>query len=152
MEEQLECPVCFEIGGSTEINQCLNGHNICSNCRIHLDDCPICHGQFSTMRNRTVETLIKQFQEMKSSLMDPEGDKHQRINKNKKSIGCQTDPAIEVVKLSIKCQTDSFIDTKTVEADILKNELNSLIVDTKNTQSLIKPNIELTVKEKVIFV
>ncbi|KAF7989975.1 hypothetical protein HCN44_008649 [Aphidius gifuensis] len=144
LEDELECPICFEMSASAEIIQCINSHNVCSNCRVNLLVCPTCDGQFITTRNRVMEKLIKQFGEMKSSLMDPESDKYQRINSNKKSVSCQTDPEPKIVTASVKSQTDTkiqrCIDTQT---DFLEKETNQSnnSTDPHNGDKVLKNNV-----------
>nr|CAD7262679.1 unnamed protein product [Timema shepardi] len=56
----LECPVCFEYM-QTPIQQCLNGHSLCSNCRPKLDKCPSCRRSLSTTsRNVALEQIAEQ--------------------------------------------------------------------------------------------
>ncbi|XP_044017203.1 uncharacterized protein LOC122858392 isoform X2 [Aphidius gifuensis] len=189
LEDELECPICFEMSASAEIIQCINSHNVCSNCRVNLLVCPTCDGQFITTRNRVMEKLIKQFGEMKvlllfiviiynqhvainlqlftihfqSSLMDPESDKYQRINSNKKSVSCQTDPEPKIVTASVKSQTDTkiqrCIDTQT---DFLEKETNQSNNSTdphngdkvlkNNVVSSMLPKLEVVAEEQIIFV
>ncbi|PSN54349.1 hypothetical protein C0J52_16043 [Blattella germanica] len=39
------------------ITQCINGHNICNDCKPMVNKCPTCMCEFSTVRNRTAEKL-----------------------------------------------------------------------------------------------
>nr|CAD7204373.1 unnamed protein product [Timema douglasi] len=56
----LECPVCLEYM-QTPIQQCLNGHSLCSNCRPKLDKCPSCRRSLSTTsRNVALEQIAEQ--------------------------------------------------------------------------------------------
>lgn len=36
---------------------CNNGHNLCCNCRVTLDKCPICRGPFLKVRNVSLENI-----------------------------------------------------------------------------------------------
>lgn len=55
---ELECPVCFEYM-LPPIEFCKNGHNICSNCRLKLQECPTCRQPFVSIRNLALENLTK---------------------------------------------------------------------------------------------
>nr|CAD7432580.1 unnamed protein product [Timema monikensis] len=52
----LECPVCMEYI-APPITLCQNGHNICSCCRKKMFRCPVCEGQFLSVRNRALEDI-----------------------------------------------------------------------------------------------
>ena len=54
--QELECPVCMEYM-VPPIMLCNNGHNLCCNCRITLDKCPVCRGPFLKVRNLSLENL-----------------------------------------------------------------------------------------------
>lgn len=54
--QELECPVCKEYM-VPPIILCNNGHNLCCNCRITLENCPICKGPFLKVRNLSLESL-----------------------------------------------------------------------------------------------
>ncbi|GFG35084.1 hypothetical protein Cfor_05090 [Coptotermes formosanus] len=54
--EQLECPVCMEYM-LPPITFCGNGHNICSNCKPKLQNCPTCREGFFQARNKALERL-----------------------------------------------------------------------------------------------
>jgi len=53
MEDQLKCPICFEIPPN-EIYQCTNGHTICRVCRAELIWCPQCRDPFGVKKIRTL--------------------------------------------------------------------------------------------------
>jgi E3 ubiquitin-protein ligase SIAH1 len=55
---ELECPVCMEYM-LPPIELCKNGHNICSNCRLKLQECPTCRNRFVNIRNLALENLTK---------------------------------------------------------------------------------------------
>jgi E3 ubiquitin-protein ligase SIAH1 len=55
---ELECPVCLEYM-LPPIELCKNGHNICSNCRVNLQECPTCTQPFVNIRNLALENLTK---------------------------------------------------------------------------------------------
>jgi E3 ubiquitin-protein ligase SIAH1 len=55
---ELECPVCVEYM-LPPIEFCKNGHNICSNCRLNLQECPTCRQPFVKIRNLALENLTK---------------------------------------------------------------------------------------------
>lgn len=52
----LECPICFEYS-TPPINQCLQGHIICSNCRQRVSTCPTCRNMFQESRNLVMEKV-----------------------------------------------------------------------------------------------
>ncbi|XP_065207677.1 uncharacterized protein LOC135836639 isoform X2 [Planococcus citri] len=52
----LECPICFEYS-TPPINQCLQGHIICSNCRQRVNSCPTCRNMFQESRNLIMEKV-----------------------------------------------------------------------------------------------
>ncbi|PNF30020.1 E3 ubiquitin-protein ligase SIAH1B [Cryptotermes secundus] len=54
--QELECPVCMEYM-MPPIMLCNNGHNLCCNCRVTLDKCPICRGPFLKVRNVSLENI-----------------------------------------------------------------------------------------------
>ena len=53
-----ECPVCIEAIKSAPIHQCTNGHVICKNCILKLDNCPICRSDSKIARNLMLEQII----------------------------------------------------------------------------------------------
>lgn len=55
----LECPVCFDFM-APPITQCLNGHNICSNCKPRISLCPTCRVPLTiTSRNVALENVAE---------------------------------------------------------------------------------------------
>jgi len=52
--KELECPVCLEYMTSP-IETCENRHNVCSNCKERLSNCPTCRGKFINVRNISLE-------------------------------------------------------------------------------------------------
>ena len=54
----LQCPVCLEYMLS-RITMCENGHNICTNCRSTVSDCPSCKGRFLQIRNIALEEIAR---------------------------------------------------------------------------------------------
>ncbi|PSN42263.1 hypothetical protein C0J52_20427 [Blattella germanica] len=56
---ELECPVCMEYM-LPPITFCLNGHNICQNCKPQLSNCPTCRQPFVNIRNVALEKLARQ--------------------------------------------------------------------------------------------
>ena len=45
MEEELQCPICFETARSP-VYQCPEGHIICHSCRPRVTRCPVCRFVF----------------------------------------------------------------------------------------------------------
>jgi hypothetical protein len=58
---ELECPVCKNYFRYSII-MCKNGHNVCGNCRPHLEECPVCRSRFLDCRNRTLEILVSRME------------------------------------------------------------------------------------------
>ncbi|XP_069680184.1 E3 ubiquitin-protein ligase Siah1-like [Periplaneta americana] len=56
---ELECPVCMEYM-LPPITFCLNGHNVCTNCKPQLTNCPTCRQPFVNIRNVALEKLARQ--------------------------------------------------------------------------------------------
>ena len=46
MQEELECPVCFEIPRELPIPACPKGHIVCKTCRKNVETCPTCRADF----------------------------------------------------------------------------------------------------------
>ena len=61
----LECPVCFETS-QKPIYQCIEGHLICSICRLKVASCPVCKVPYNGlhMRNRTAEENARKLDQM----------------------------------------------------------------------------------------
>jgi hypothetical protein len=55
-----ECPVCFNFT-SSPVNQCFNGHLICSECVTQVTLCPICREDMpkKPIRNIIFEKLVE---------------------------------------------------------------------------------------------
>ena len=47
MEEELECPVCFEVPKVAPIFKCSDDHLICKECRPRVGECPQCREVFA---------------------------------------------------------------------------------------------------------
>lgn len=55
---ELECPVCTEYM-IPPITLCVNGHNVCHNCRSKMDKCPSCRSAFLDTRNVSLENIAR---------------------------------------------------------------------------------------------
>ena len=55
---ELECPVCMEYM-LPPITMCMNGHNICNSCKSKLDKCPSCKGNFTDIKNLSLENICR---------------------------------------------------------------------------------------------
>lgn len=55
---ELECPVCMEYM-LPPITMCVNGHNICNSCKSLLDKCPCCKGNFTQIKNLSLENMCR---------------------------------------------------------------------------------------------
>ena len=53
-----ECPVCLDSIKSAPIHQCTNGHVICKDCILKLENCPICRSGSKMARNLMLEQII----------------------------------------------------------------------------------------------
>lgn len=54
--QQLHCPLCNNLM-TAPITFCENGHNVCSQCKESLQQCPTCSHQFSGTRNINLENI-----------------------------------------------------------------------------------------------
>ncbi|XP_014272830.1 E3 ubiquitin-protein ligase SIAH1A [Halyomorpha halys] len=54
----LECPVCLDYI-SPPIQQCREGHLVCSRCRPRLESCPKCRQPFADIRARALEQIAE---------------------------------------------------------------------------------------------
>lgn len=54
--KELECAVCFEYM-KPPISMCENGHSICNDCKLKLNNCPFCKKSFLKVRNLALESL-----------------------------------------------------------------------------------------------
>lgn len=52
----LKCPICYEFM-EPPINQCIIGHNICTQCQKKVICCPSCRQSYKGTRNFSLETL-----------------------------------------------------------------------------------------------
>ena len=57
----MKCPVCMEYM-MPPIRMCVNGHNICDDCRPKFDDCPTCSKRFLSTTNEALEVLAYEMQ------------------------------------------------------------------------------------------
>lgn len=57
LQEIVKCPVCLDILQAPVI-QCSNGHFICNDCSIHVNNCPVCRGKFISVKNRVLEGIL----------------------------------------------------------------------------------------------
>ncbi|KAL1439408.1 hypothetical protein MTO96_010227 [Rhipicephalus appendiculatus] len=53
-----ECPVCLD-SALPPIEQCRNGHVVCSSCRENVDSCPVCKEELNNIRNLALEKLAE---------------------------------------------------------------------------------------------
>ena len=58
---ELECPVCLQYL-TLPITLCKNGHSICQTCRSNVLLCPSCREEFTSVRCRAFENLVKGLQ------------------------------------------------------------------------------------------
>ena len=57
LKVKLECPVCSRIS-LPPIMQCRNGHVTCNNCRMKVQQCPVCRDADIDIRNMFAEKAI----------------------------------------------------------------------------------------------
>ena len=70
MEEELECPVCFEVSYSAPIFKCPEDHLMCRSCRPRLSVCPLCRAQLGHkyQRFRGAERVAQRLQALRTEL------------------------------------------------------------------------------------
>ena len=70
MEEELECPVCFEVSDTAPIFKCPEDHLMCRSCRPRLSVCPLCRAQLGHkyQRFRGAERLAERLQALRTEL------------------------------------------------------------------------------------
>ena len=69
MEEELECPVCFEVSYTALIFKCPEDHLICGTCRQLLSVCPICRTKLAVTSHRG-RTYIKRKKMLHGKISD----------------------------------------------------------------------------------
>ncbi|KAF5269209.1 hypothetical protein FQR65_LT02510 [Abscondita terminalis] len=72
IEELLQCPVCLDIpasGPGVTVEQCIHGHHICFNCKVQVENCPLCKCAFHGTRNFVVEELVRHFEILKNTML-----------------------------------------------------------------------------------
>lgn len=57
LQEITSCPICCK-GLKAPVKHCCNGHTICNNCHIRVRHCPICRGNFITLKVRVLENVL----------------------------------------------------------------------------------------------
>ncbi|PSN30729.1 hypothetical protein C0J52_22181 [Blattella germanica] len=55
---QIVCPICLQYM-TPPIKQCLNGHNICKDCRHNIENCPVFRGNLADIRNLTAVSMSR---------------------------------------------------------------------------------------------
>ena len=70
MEEELECPVCFEVSDTAPIFKCPEDHLMCRSCRPRLSVCPLCRAQLGHkyQRFRGAERVAQRLQALRTEL------------------------------------------------------------------------------------
>ena len=70
MEEELECPVCFEVLDTAPIFKCPEDHLMCRSCRPRLSVCPLCRAQLGHkyQRFRGAERVAQRLQALRTEL------------------------------------------------------------------------------------
>ncbi|PSN33768.1 E3 ubiquitin-protein ligase sina [Blattella germanica] len=56
--QEIECPICLQYM-IPPIEICLNGHNICKDCRHNIETCPFCRSRLINTRNLTAESMSR---------------------------------------------------------------------------------------------
>ena len=62
IKDLLECPVCLDTIKSVPVYQCTNGHVICKDCIVKLDNCPICRNDSLLVRNLKLEEIAQRLE------------------------------------------------------------------------------------------
>ena len=58
----LECPVCLDTIKTVPVYQCTNGHLMCKDCIVKLDNCPICRNDSLLVRNLKLEEIAQRLE------------------------------------------------------------------------------------------
>ena len=58
----LECPVCLDTIKTVPVYQCTNGHVICKDCIVKLDNCPICRNDSLLVRSLKLEEIVQRLE------------------------------------------------------------------------------------------
>ena len=62
IKDLLECPVCLDTIKSVPVYQCTNGHVICKDCIVKLDNCPICRNDSLLIRSLKLEEIVQRLE------------------------------------------------------------------------------------------
>jgi hypothetical protein len=62
IKDLLECPVCLDTIKSVPVYQCTNGHVICKDCIVKLDNCPICRNDSLLIRSLKLENVVQRLE------------------------------------------------------------------------------------------
>lgn len=70
MEDELECPVCFEVSDTAPIFKCSEDHLMCRSCRPRLSACPLCRARLGHkyQRFRGAERVAERLQALRTEL------------------------------------------------------------------------------------
>lgn len=72
VENELECPVCFEIASQAPIFRCEEDHLICSNCREKMVCCPVCRVEYPGGAPKRLRGAERQAERLASLYKDRE--------------------------------------------------------------------------------
>lgn len=53
----MSCPVCCDCL-QVPVKHCRNGHTVCNNCHARVRHCPICRGNFISLKIRVLENVL----------------------------------------------------------------------------------------------
>ena len=62
IKDLLECPVCLDTMKTVPVYQCTNGHVICKDCIVKLDNCPICRNDSLLVRSLKLEEIVQRLE------------------------------------------------------------------------------------------
>ena len=62
IKDLLECPVCLDTIKSVPVYQCTNGHLMCKDCIVKLDNCPICRNDSLLIRSLQLEKIVQRLE------------------------------------------------------------------------------------------
>lgn len=82
LQQDLECPVCFEQFEAERIVMCIKGHSLCDGCVKNLPRgrCPFCDEGFKGARNYALDGVIRKINTIQQPPLRPTKDEVKKIN------------------------------------------------------------------------
>lgn len=103
----LECPVCLDTI-PPPVSQCLNGHLVCSRCRLRAEKCPVCRQRYSSGRSLIAEQVFGAITETFRVRAGEEGDAKLREQLFGPECQRKVVPAVENMK-AVQSHTHKFL-------------------------------------------